>query len=1198
MKLKFTQQQVGLFAFRIFAAALIIGLSTQVSFSQKRVDLKKITPKRQAERIKEKSENYKAMNSPGKGVIDRSIISVGPAPVSQRTVSGSANKINVPNPNSRAFNYNGGGPFQLNSQSLLNTSLTPLGAPVDFGFPGAMALQTTTGKLYAIDQAAPFSLYYVDTVTGTRVFVVNCTGVPHANLTGITWDPSTSTMYGVSTDVSSSQIFTINLTTGVCTPIGSPSAVSPGAIQINAAPGGSLFGVDIVTDNLYRWNKSTGVPALVGSLGIDCNFGQDGHFDFSDGQYYWAAYNNSVGQPELRVIDTTNGSSTFIGAYIDQVSAFGIYSPAAATCSGTPNPGNTISSVTSACPTAPFALTLQNFTNGTGVTYQWQSGPSATGPWTNVGPNSHIYVTSQTSATWYRCIVTCSGNSGTSTVVGVPLNAPTSCYCAAGATSTLFEKISNVLFSTIDNASTSTAGYEDFTAINTTIYLGQTLPMTVEIDGGFSSDQVLVWIDFNHNGSFGDAGEQVWVSGQGVGPHTGNITIPGTAQTGTTRMRIRMHDASLGPNATPCGNSAYGQVEDYTVDIQPCIPIAITGSPSNASAVCGSGTSFTVTTTGSAPSYSWEYRVNPSSAWQLVPNSGIYSGANTATLTLSGVTAAYNGYQFRALVSGACAALDYSSTATLTITSIIPVVDPASATICRGTIQKLSLTNTVSVPATAMFSTTGLSMPLNAANQIISADVVVSGIPPGSVILNVAVGFDMDHTYVGDVGADIIAPNGHNLNLFWLLDGGSGGNSTANFTGTYFDAISMTPISGAPAPRNGTYTPDAYSVSGHPLFTTTTNDVNDLLTGNPNGTWKFAFYDSYPSLDDGLLKSLYVNITYSAPVFAQGTWTGPAGTMWNDAAATIPYTGTLATTIYVNPTVTSNYNVSFTTPAPCTSAVTTVPVNVVAPISNVVDPSNQSVCIGNDATFSVSASGGPITYQWQQSFDGGTTWTNVSGATGTTLSLADVTEAMDNNYYRVILKASPCTLADTTAAAILTVNALPVVSISASDLALAPTQSTTITATSTPAPLNATSWSWTLNGLFKSGNSNTQVADMDSLGFYQATVTDIHGCINTSNILELIAEPSDKLWIYPNPTTGAFQVRLFFDASDVNEKRIVTIYDIEGRQIMSREYDLRYTTAPYLRMDFDLSNMARGTYVVKVAHKYTGKVVGGLLLVQ
>ncbi|MBL0046025.1 MAG: T9SS type A sorting domain-containing protein [Flavobacteriales bacterium] len=32
-------------------------------------------------------------------------------------------------------------------------------------------------------------------------------------------------------------------------------------------------------------------------------------------------------------------------------------------------------------------------------------------------------------------------------------------------------------------------------------------------------------------------------------------------------MRIRLTDSGAGPNTTPCGNSSYGEVEDYTLNV-------------------------------------------------------------------------------------------------------------------------------------------------------------------------------------------------------------------------------------------------------------------------------------------------------------------------------------------------------------------------------------------------------------------------------------------------------------------------------------------------------------------------------------------------------------------------------------------------------------------------------------------------------
>lgn len=141
-------------------------------------------------------------------------------------------------------------------------------------------------------------------------------------------------------------------------------------------------------------------------------------------------------------------------------------------------------------------------------------------------------------------------------------------YCTAGATSTSYEKISNVTFANINNNSTSTAGYEDFTAVTGNVTAGQAYAFTATFTGtSYDTDQILVWIDLNQDGDFEDAGEQVLVTAKKKSPWTGNITIPATALAGKTRMRVRLHDSSLTPNSTPCGTSSYGQVEDYSLNI-------------------------------------------------------------------------------------------------------------------------------------------------------------------------------------------------------------------------------------------------------------------------------------------------------------------------------------------------------------------------------------------------------------------------------------------------------------------------------------------------------------------------------------------------------------------------------------------------------------------------------------------------------
>ncbi len=83
-------------------------------------------------------------------------------------------------------------------------------------------------------------------------------------------------------------------------------------------------------------------------------------------------------------------------------------------------------------------------------------------------------------------------------------------------------------------------------------------------------------------------------------------------------------------------------------------------------------------------------------------------------------------------------------------------------------------------------------------------------------------------------------------------------------------------------------------------------------------------------------------------------------------------------------------------------------------------PSNQIVSVGDTATFKVSAVGAlEPTVQWQVSTDGGKTFSNLTGATSTTLSITNATAAMNQYRYEAVF--TNATASATTTAASLTV---------------------------------------------------------------------------------------------------------------------------------------------------------------------------------
>ncbi|MBC5994903.1 S8 family serine peptidase [Pontibacter cellulosilyticus] len=82
-----------------------------------------------------------------------------------------------------------------------------------------------------------------------------------------------------------------------------------------------------------------------------------------------------------------------------------------------------------------------------------------------------------------------------------------------------------------------------------------------------------VYIDWNRNGSFTDAGEEVAASTvlNGNATFTGSITAPATAQVGTSaRMRIVVQETSNSADVTSCGTYSRGETQDYLVQfVQP-----------------------------------------------------------------------------------------------------------------------------------------------------------------------------------------------------------------------------------------------------------------------------------------------------------------------------------------------------------------------------------------------------------------------------------------------------------------------------------------------------------------------------------------------------------------------------------------------------------------------------------------------------
>lgn len=94
---------------------------------------------------------------------------------------------------------------------------------------------------------------------------------------------------------------------------------------------------------------------------------------------------------------------------------------------------------------------------------------------------------------------------------------------------------------------------------------------------------------------------------------------------------------------------------------------SISVQPVDRNISAGANTTFSVTASN-ATGFQWQ--VDQGSGFTDVANGGVYAGATTATLTLTGVPVGYNGYQYRCVVkAGACADLP-SATALLGVNPV------------------------------------------------------------------------------------------------------------------------------------------------------------------------------------------------------------------------------------------------------------------------------------------------------------------------------------------------------------------------------------------------------------------------------------------------------------------------------------------------------------------------------------------------
>ncbi len=569
------------------------------------------------------------------------------------------------------------------------------------------------------------------------------------------------------------------------------------------------------------------------------------------------------------------------------------------------------------------------------------------------------------------------------------------------------------------------------------------------------------------------------------GASTKWLPEPGFPPVRTDMIKIRNSDSTI--VAATHGRGV------YTAKIPPCAPNTISDQPDNKTVCTGDDVVFTVATSGPQVLYQWQVSTDGGTTYTDI------AGATGATLTVSSVTTAMNGYRYRCITDTYCSGKLTSDAATLTVNT------PAVITNC---VPDKTVSNDVgqcgAVVTYAAPSVTGSPAPT-----------ITYSHPSGTLFP------------VGTTTVTVIATNDCDAD-------------TCTFTVTVNDTekpVVTCPANSTQATSSGACTASVTSP--------------DLTAGD------------------------------NCAVTLQ-TWAITGATTGNSAATGINNIGTRTFNLGVS-TVTYTVRDAAGNTTTCSYTVTVTDGQM--PVINT-QPATTTVCAGTTASFSVVAvtapvAGGTLNYQWQQW--NGNTWNNIAGATAATLTLSNVTHAMNTNTYRVNITGS-CT-AVTSAAATLRVNPLPAVTINASPSpVLIPGRRTTLTTVVNP---SGGSYVWLLNGQPTGATGATLPGlTVDNIGSYTVRYTDPNGCVTTSAALEVIAQQSDLMWVYPNPNQGQFQVRVY---SAANTPFTLNVFDAKGAKVFSK------TTTPtqaYTTIPVDLGKTTpMGVYVVELRDN-TGKRLG------
>lgn len=947
-------------------------------------------------------------------------------------------------------------------------------------------------------------------------------------------------------------------------------------------------------------------------------------------------------------------------------------------CSGTPAAA-TISGATTKCSgAAASTLSLSTSYTLSGITYQWKSASVSGGPYTNLGTAATQSTGVLTATTYYICDITCSNSGLTYTTPEVVMTVnplPTvsvnsGTYCSGGTALTLTASgASTYAWSPSTGLSAATGSSVNASPSNTTSYtvtgtdangcvstatstVTLTLtPTAITISqspasacngsvatitasgGGYATSPSLytfstasstytsisgttlsssaigddvgignlpIGFSFPYNGNLqtvfavssngiillGNTSSTITGYSSNALSSTGNVLSPLWDDNNTTGGSIIYNTTGTAPNRlltiqwTGMHVAGTGSATNPTIDMQallyengiikfiygsqsaalssPTASIGISGVSGNYLSISPASplSSSTASSSSENTSVNTTYLISgtnliftpPSATLSWSPTTNLYTNSaattaytNTSTATVYALNSTATTYTLTA-TNGACA----TSNAITTTISPLPTITLGTASpVCSGsTSTTLSYSATTGSPdqysidydATAnaqgfidvntytTLNATPISLlvPANAAAGTYNGTITVKNSSTGcistayafTVTINGAVSITTqpsNQVVLPNANATFsVTASGTGLTYQWEENSGSGWSAITNggiYSGATTSSLTLTGVS---SQNNNQY---RVVVSGTAPCSALTSNAATLTIST---TAISAQPQNQTICTSSGTASFSITTTGTTPTYQWQVSTN-GGTTWTDISGET--TTSLSLTGLVLANSTNQYRCSLNSGAVLSNAAI---LTVYDPPVITQQPSNLTVCANaTSGSFSVTATGSNLTYQWQRSIDAGTTWSNITGATTSTLSFTSFTNSMDGYQYKVIVTgSSPCAAATSNVA---TLNVTGIVSVAASSATTCTNSAITLTATTT-ASASGLSYSWsstTGSGASTPLTTNPASVTPTTAGTYTYTLATTGGSCSFSNTVGLTVNQSPStLTLSPSAATN------------------------------------------------------------------------------